>query len=76
MFVNCESHIAGKLAHGLMEVLLHGTFTLCSICKNVHWEIGALKPVFKQDDYFQNFVNHRIKTFLKKLLKGTLIYGS
>ena len=59
-----------------MEALLHGSFTLCSRCKNAHWEIGALESMFKQDDYFQNFVNHRIKEFLNKLLKGTLIYRS
>ena len=58
-----------------MEALLYGSFRLCFRYKNVHWETGAVKSMFKYGDYFQKFLNH-IKQFLNELLKGTLIYGS
>ena len=52
---------------GLIEILLHGSFRLCSNYENFHQEIETLKSIFKRNNYSQNFVNKYIKKFLNKL---------
>ena len=52
---------------GLIETLLHRSFTLCSSYKNFHRKIETLKLIFKHNNYPQNFVNQCIKKFLNKL---------
>ena len=62
VFTNFESFI-----RGLIETLLHRSFRLCSSYKNFHREIKTLKPIFKHNNYPQNFMTQCIKFFLNKL---------
>ena len=52
---------------GLTETLLHRSFRLCSSYETFHQEIKTLRPIFKHNNYPQNFVNQCIKKFLNKL---------
>ena len=55
----------------VIKTLLHRSFRLYSNYENFHWdwENETLKPIFKHNNYPQNFVNQYFITFLNKLIR-------
>ena len=67
VFINFESFVPEMHKRGLIEILLHRSFRLCSSYENFYRENETLKLIFKHNNYPQNFVNQCIKKFLNKL---------
>ena len=67
VFTNFESFVPDIYKRGLVEILLHRSFRLCSNYENFHREIETLKSILKRNSYPHNLVNHRIKKFLNKI---------
>ena len=67
VLINFESFVPEMHKLGLIEILLHRSFRLCSSYENFYWENENLKLIFKHNNYPQNFVNQCIKKFLNKL---------
>ena len=62
-----ESFIPTYQKRGLLQTLLHRSFSICCNSKTFHFEIDHLKTIFIKNSYLLNFIDSFIKSFLNKL---------
>ena len=67
VFTNFERFLPDIYKRGLIEILLHRSFRLCSNYEKFHREIETVKLILKRNSYPYNIANHCIKKFLNKL---------
>ena len=74
VFTNYESFIPDIYKRGLIEILLHRSFRLCSNYENFDREIETVKLILKRNSYPHNIANHCIKKFLNKLFVHSYMF--
>ena len=67
VLTNYESFIPTYQKRGLLQTLLHRSFSICCNSKTFHFEIDHLKTIFIKNSYLLNFTDSFIKSFLNKL---------
>ena len=65
-FHKFQSFILNIYKHGLIEILLHRSFRLCSNCVNFRREIQTLKSILKDNSNPHSLLNHCVKKFLNE----------
>ena len=63
---NFKSFMPVAYKFGLVYILLHRSFSICSSYEKLYEEIVLLKDIFKKNEYPQFFIDKCIKKYLSK----------
>ena len=74
VFTNYESFIPTYQKRGLLDTLLHRSFSICCDFKTFHFEIDHLKTILIKNNYPLNFIDSCIKLFLNKLYTPKVMF--
>ena len=69
-----ESFIPMFQKRGLLNILLHRSFSLCCDFKTFHFKIDHLKTILMKNNHPSNFIELGIKSFYNKLYTPKVIF--